>query len=192
MRTEISIIIIFLCFTAACITPQGEQVPIRTPAVSDEDAGFIVPVYSNGTVNGIPYEKIISRGYADIPDKVIPGLSPDIQTGFFSGNVSNVARIALNNPCIHNLLNDGGFVLGADYYIPFHGNPAPRLMVYFPKGPEERRVSAFVNETSGQVTYLMIEYRYDAMSKKPGFDPFIMEGWAGGRTCEPEQCSDIC
>jgi hypothetical protein len=160
--------------------------------VSDEDTRFIVPVYADGTIKRIPYEEIVSRAYTDIPNRVMPGLSTDIRAGDFSGNSSNVARIALSDLCIHQLLSDDGFVLGVDFYIPFHGKPAPRLMVYVPGDSAERRISAFVNETSGQVTHLMIEYRYDAISKQPGFNPFVMEGWAGGHTCEPEQCIDVC
>ncbi|WP_148277656.1 hypothetical protein [Methanoregula formicica] len=98
----------------------------------------------------------------------------------------------MQDPCIQKLLREGGFILGVDYYIPFHGEPAPRLILYVPDHPTERRISAFVNESEGHVSSLMVEYRYVAQYDKPDFDPFTTEGWAGGYTCTRDQCMDVC
>lgn len=193
----------------------GKYVTLRTPNVMIETESRIVNVYvdldtrsvvniyeslkrvsmlvySNGSIQKIPYDQLVAHGYADIPDQISPELAPVIANSSFSGNALNVARIALQDPCIRNLINTGGVVLGVDYYIPFHREPAPRLILYVPGQPTERRISAFVNESEGHVSYLMVEYRYEALYDRPGFDPFTTEGWAGGYTCTLDECSDVC
>lgn len=186
-------LLFFACLTTACVAISVQPAPFVTTSQADNGSNaFVVPVYSNGSVQKIPYDQLVAHGYADIPDQISPELAPVIANSSLSGNALNVARIALQDPCIRNLINTGGVVLGVDYYIPFHGEPAPRLILYVPGQPTERRISAFVNESEGHVSSLMVEYRYEALYDRPDFDPFTTEGWAGGYTCTLDECSDVC
>lgn len=192
MRRSVPFLIFFMCVAAACITTPVQQAPVTVTPQADSGQDFFVPVYSGTYVQKISYNQIAAHAYQEIPDRVSPVLAPVIANSSFSGNVSNVARIALQDPCIRKILHDGGFVLGVDYYIPFHGEPSPRFITYAPGGVAERRISAFVDETDGRVNSLMIEYRYNASSQRPDFDPFTADGWAGGYTCARDRCNEVC
>jgi len=192
MRIIIPILLFFACLTAACTMPSVPSSPVATTSQADSSSVFSVPVYSNASIRIIPYNQLSTNGYADIPDRISPELAPVIANSSFSGNSSTVAHIALQDPCMQKLLREGGFILSVDYYIPFHGEPAPRLIIYVPGKTAERRISAFVNESEARISSLMVEYRFEPIRDKPDFDPFATEGWAGGYTCMRNQCTDVC
>jgi hypothetical protein len=192
MRIIISILLFFVCLAAACTIPSVQSSPVATTSQADSNSVFSVPVYSNASVRIIPCDQLAAHDYADIPDRILPELAPVIANSSFSGNASTVARIALQDPCIQKMLRENGFILGVDYYIPFHGAPAPRLIVYIPGKPAERRISAFVNESEARVSSLMVEYRFEPIRDRQDFDPFTTNGWAGGYTCMRNRCSDVC
>lgn len=191
MRTLFSFLLLFFCLSAACVTDQGLQPP-TSPGATSEIPRETVLVYSGGMIQNTSLSQIIAENYRIIPDNVNPELLPVIRNSSFSGNISNISRIALDDPCVLKILRDGGIILGVDYFIPFQGPAGSRMVIYVPAESEDRRISVMVNETSGKTDYLFVEYRYLTWKTTQNFTPFTDEGWAGGYACEKNKCPDVC